>query len=71
MKQTLVARLAECLVTYGADAVTCVLGFFGCRGPAAEGIVVHMFTYGAPRVGNKVWCTAVAQGWLLCDLSES
>lgn len=28
--------------------------YAACRGPAAEGIVVHMYTYGAPRVGNKV-----------------
>lgn len=25
-----------------------------CRGPAASGIVPYMYTYGAPRVGNKV-----------------
>jgi hypothetical protein len=40
-----------CACTPHSNCVCCVID---CRGPAAAGIVPYMYTYGAPRVGNKV-----------------
>lgn len=51
----LAARLGEHMLTHFYSR--CHMSCLGCRGPAAEGIIVHMFTYGAPRVGNKVQCS--------------
>jgi hypothetical protein len=39
----------------------CLRGTYYCRGPSAVGKHIHMYTYGAPRVGNKAFADAFNQ----------